>query len=154
MHNFRNINIKKWLESPVNLVSAVSLAIIAFCLQTYAQDFRWVNTMGSTANDAGETIAQDSDGNIYVGGYFRAVIDFDTSPDSMYLASSGGIDCFIQKLTPEGSLLWAKRMGGIDADDCKSIAIDSSGNVYSTGYFMDTVDSLTKIIKELVAESN
>lgn len=34
MHNFRNINIKKWLESPVNLVSAVSLAIIAFFLLT------------------------------------------------------------------------------------------------------------------------
>lgn len=34
MRNFRNINIKKWLESPVNLIFAVFFTITAYFLLT------------------------------------------------------------------------------------------------------------------------
>jgi Secretion system C-terminal sorting domain/Beta-propeller repeat len=41
-----------------------------------------------------------------------------------------------------GDLLWAKQFGGPSADFTMgvSIAVDASGNVYSTGFFEDTVD--------------
>ena len=32
---------------------------------------------------------------------------------------------------------------GIDGDQIYSVAVDSSGNVYTTGYFNDTVDSVS-----------
>src|SRR3989304_4344772 len=38
------------------------------------------------------------------------------------------------------TLVWAKSMGGASDDRGYSIAIDGSGNVYTTGYFWGTAD--------------
>ncbi len=40
----------------------------------------------------------------------------------------------------EVSLTWAKAMGGTGSDVGYSVAVDGSGNVYTTGYFVGTVD--------------
>src|SRR5687768_15250710 len=38
------------------------------------------------------------------------------------------------------NLTWAKSIGSADEDVCNSMAIDPSGNVYTTGSFRGTVD--------------
>ena len=38
------------------------------------------------------------------------------------------------------SLEWVRQMGGAGADNCFSVDVDDSGNVYTTGIFMDTSD--------------
>ena len=38
------------------------------------------------------------------------------------------------------NLLWAKQQGGTGDDSCNSIAVDNTGNVYSTGAFSGTAD--------------
>ena len=46
----------------------------------------------------------------------------------------------IQKLDPNGDLVWARQIGGEDTDEGNSIVVDDLGNVYSTGFFTDTAD--------------
>jgi hypothetical protein len=49
-------------------------------------------------------------------------------------------DIFILKLTSSGSFAWAKSMGSSNEDQGRSIVIDITGNVVTTGYFDGTVD--------------
>ncbi|MEN6446019.1 MAG: SBBP repeat-containing protein [Candidatus Cloacimonas sp.] len=44
-------------------------------------------------------------------------------------------DIFVAKLDSNGNWLWAKKVGGTSNDLGKSIAVDSNGNSYITGYF-------------------
>ncbi|MGI8893094.1 MAG: SBBP repeat-containing protein, partial [Bacteroidia bacterium] len=56
------------------------------------------------------------------------------------LTSEGFNDVFILKLSPTGSLVWAKRVGGTGYEYSYTISVDSNGNVYTAGRFEDTVD--------------
>ena len=52
-----------------------------------------------------------------------------------------GNDIFISKLDSSGDFLWAKSIGNDSSDLLsQSIAIDPSGNIYLTGFYMGTVD--------------
>src|SRR5262249_28262631 len=44
------------------------------------------------------------------------------------------------KLDTDGNLVWARAMGGAGEDSGGAIAIDGSGNVFTTGGFEQTVD--------------
>lgn len=82
--------------------------------------------------------AVDSSGNVYITGFFRETINFGgtslTNP--VHLQD----DIFIAKYNSSGVNQWAKRIGGSVGDKGLGIGTDSSGNVYVTGYFNDTVD--------------
>ena len=103
-------------------------------------DLVWVKSMGGNSTDFGESIAVDSQGNVYTTGDFRGIVDFDPGAGTTNLTSQGEIDFFIQKLDALGNLVWAKSVGGTSNDGGNSIAVDAQGNVYTTGYFWGTVD--------------
>jgi len=56
------------------------------------------------------------------------------------LTSSGNQDVFISKLDVSGNFVWAKSIGGTGYEEGSAITLDKTGNVYTTGYFEDTVD--------------
>jgi hypothetical protein len=104
-------------------------------------NFVWAKQMGSTSYDVGQSITTDSNGDVYVTGYFKGTVDFDPNVGVYNLTSlSGGEDIFICKLSAAGNLIWAKQMGGSNPDYANAIAVDDSGNVYTTGDFWGTAD--------------
>jgi hypothetical protein len=104
-------------------------------------NFVWAKSVGGTEFDYVHSIAIDTLGNIYTTGNFQNNVDFDPSPSSSdFLSSNGSSDAFIQKLDMNGNYIWAKSMGGSSGDSGVSIAVDNSGNVYTTGRFGGTAD--------------
>lgn len=105
-----------------------------------AGGFVWAAQVGGTGYDSGYSIVLDSAGNIYTTGHFKVTTDFDPGAGIFNLTSAGGYDIFISKLDMNGSLLWAKRIGAASDDNSFDIAVDSTGNVYTTGFFQETSD--------------
>ena len=96
--------------------------------------------MGGTASDVGNSIILDSNGNILTTGYFKSTADFDPKGGTYNLYSAGKKDIFISKLDASGNFIWAKNMEGAESDEGNSMSLDSDGNVYITGSYMDSVD--------------
>jgi len=103
-------------------------------------DFVWAKKMGGAYYDRGNGIAVDSTGNVYTTGEFQATADFDPGAGTANLTSAGAEDVFVSKLDSNGDFVWAKKMGGTSYDYGRSIAVDSSGNVYTTGQFSGPAD--------------
>ena len=120
----------------------IQLLIFLFLLPTitYAQSFDWVKDMGGTDYESGYAITVDDAGNIYTIGGFQGTVDFDPNAGTTSLSAVQDNDIFIQKLDTRGNLLWAKGMGGTGDDGGYAIAVDDSGNVYTTGHFQGTID--------------
>ncbi len=96
--------------------------------------------MGGAVDDYGNGIVVDSIGNVYTTGYFKGTADFDPGAGTANLTSAGDNDIFVSKLDSSGNFIWAKSMGGTGIDAGCGIAVDLSGNVYTTGYFNGTAD--------------
>jgi hypothetical protein len=105
----------------------------------------WGDQMGGEFSDVANAIAIDSSGNAYIAGYFSRTANFDPDGGTYDLTSHGRSDIFAAKYTPAGALVWADGMGSNDLNTnhrnmAKSIAVDSSGDVYLTGVFAGTSD--------------
>src|SRR6185295_9735200 len=105
-----------------------------------SQNLNWAIQMGGADNDIGKSVVVDGAGNVYTTGSFDGTADFDPGPGTYNLTTAGVGDIFISKLDASGNFLWAKQIGGTTYDYGYSIAVDSVGNVYTTGYFDDTAD--------------
>lgn len=103
-------------------------------------NFLWAKSMGGTGDDFGNAIATDANGNVYTTGEFNGTADFDPGAGTTNLTSSGNVDVFIQKLDANGNFQWATNIGGVNPDRGFGITTDATGNVYTTGLFVGTVD--------------
>ncbi len=118
------------------------LAAVLFVIITNAQDvvLDWVKQIGGTNSDFGYSIVLDDQGNIYTTGYFFDTVDFDPGVGVFNITSTGSADVFISKLDAAGNFVWAKHLGGSQADYSFSIVLDNTGNLYTTGLFHGTSD--------------
>jgi hypothetical protein len=103
-------------------------------------NFIWTKQLDGQGWEECNDITVDASGHIYVAGFFLGATDFDPSPNSFSLMSSPGGDAFICKLDTSGGFVWAKQFTGTLAVNSYSVATDSSGNVYTTGFFDGIAD--------------
>jgi hypothetical protein len=88
----------------------------------------WNTFMGSSSDDYGYGIVVDTNENVYITGYSYA------SWGAPVNSHAGYIDAFLAKLDPNGTLEWNTFMGSSNWDEGRAIALDTSGNVYVTGF--------------------
>lgn len=100
----------------------------------------WMKGINGGNAAMGNSILKDSNGNIYVAGFFTQTGDFDPGAGVFTLTNAGLNDGFLSKLDSNGNFVWAKQYGGSSYDRCKDIGIDALGNIYITGFFDGTVD--------------
>ena len=126
--------------SPGNLTARGSNDAFVAKYDATSRALIWATDMGGSGGTVGRAIAVDGLGNVYTTGSFTGTTDFDPGSGVFNLTSAGSSDVFVSKLSSTGSLTWADRMGGSGTDVGYGIAVDGSGNVYTTGYFSGTAD--------------
>ncbi len=90
--------------------------------------------VGGRYGDAGEGVAVDSQGNVYVtGGIYSD--NFPTTPGAYQTSlagPAGTLSGFLVKLSPNlDQLLYSTYFGSSAGDVCRSLAVDGAGNAYS-----------------------
>ncbi len=112
-------------------------------------DILWSATGGGTMADEANAIATDTKGNCYITGDFEGTAEFGKKT----IAGLGGKDIFVAKFSADGRIEWLKRGGSATGDDhAAAIAVDTSDNVYVTGYFSGLADFGKTTLKNMGAD--
>lgn len=107
-----------------------------------AGNFVWAFPIDSPSSDVGQTVATDALNNVYIGGYFSNICDFNPSSTATNsLQPSGSWDAFIAKYDANGNYIWANPFTGASTENVLFIKVsNATGDVYSTGNFKGVVD--------------
>lgn len=117
-----------------------SLVLIALCLwptdcvraDTNAI-FVYATYVGGSGKDYGCGVQSDDAGNLYLAGYTEST-NYPTT-NALKGAKSGFSDAAISKLNSPGrELVFSTYLGGNNSEACRAMTIDSSSNIYVTGY--------------------
>ena len=106
------------------------LAVLGLVDSASAQPY-WTRHVGSLGNDHVSDVKVDESGAIYITGEFSGDADF---TDSVF-TSSGALDCFVAKMTPEGEISWFVRGGGLGIDRGISLAFGPGNTLAVVGEF-------------------
>jgi len=103
-------------------------------------DLIWARSFGGTDTDEARTVVVDANDDLYLLGNYRGTIDLDPGIGTAINVSAGNTDVFVQKFDAGGNLIWGTSFGGTGLDQGLDLDLDHLGNVYTTGYFLETTD--------------
>jgi hypothetical protein len=96
---------------------------------------QWTKQLGTSSNEYGKGVTVDSSGNIYVTGHAWTGLDGNTS--------SGQDDIFLVKYNSSGTKQWTQQLGTSEYDWGQDVTVDSSDNIYVTGFTQGGLDGNT-----------
>jgi hypothetical protein len=106
---------------------------------------QWVKVLGGTGSEYVQNMAMDSSGNMYVVGYLNGTAGQAVSLAGVSVTALGGQDGYVLKLNSAGAGQWAKVMGSTSSDNAEKVVLDSSGNVYASGYINQTANQTVNL---------
>lgn len=96
-------------------------------------DLIWSTFLGGSNRDGGHCVLTDDSGNIYVAGMTNS-IDFPITEDAYQQNfNGGGLDLFVTKFAPNGSLLYSSYLGTDGSEGVDDLKLDSSNNLIISG---------------------
>lgn len=87
----------------------------------------WKKQFGTSQAEQATDIVVDGSGNSYLTGFTNGNLADGSS-------NAGGRDAWVAKYDPDGDRVWIEQLGSLKDDEAQSVAIDSAGNVYITGF--------------------
>ena len=124
------------------VITSVFLLMSSFVF-SQIPTFNWVKQLtypGFGSVTGINYMTTDAVGNAYIVGDIQGTVDINPGTGVMNVTSAGSSDIFIEKISPAGTLVWAKTIGGTGQDFPNYVELDSAGNLYITGAFQSTVD--------------
>jgi hypothetical protein len=129
---------------------------------------QWTWQWGTEGFERGVSISVAESGNIYVSGMIMGAFNDDVcikSEEQEYCLDDG----FLTKLFPDGNHAWTKQIGTVGSDQIGDMVIDSSENIYLTGFsdwwsedytsywrqmFFYKIDTNENVVKERIWSDN
>lgn len=131
----------------------VLTGMLCFVLISQAQVYNWAYSAGGGGWDDVKSMHLADDHTVLLTGMFSNTAMF--GPVS--LTAQAYQDAFVAKYDQQGSLLWAKAIGGDEQDWGYKVTADLNQNVYVTGYFQSSVLHFTptdSLVKNAVSSRN
>ncbi len=131
-------------DSPGSLFSSAGEADIFIRNFSPAGGAFWTRRIGGTGSDLlnHRTLELDAANNIFLGGSFHDVVDFDPDGITTYeMTSEGGKDAFLLALNSDAQFQWAKQMGNANDEAITALTIDNTG-IYSAMSFTGTISCI------------
>ncbi|MCB9196510.1 MAG: T9SS type A sorting domain-containing protein [Flavobacteriales bacterium] len=127
-----------------NLTSNGNADAFFLKLATSTGYYIWAKNVGSSSGEIGESVAVDSNNDLFFAGSFAGTTDFDPGTAVHNLGATGGRNAFVLKLDNSGNYIWAVKAGENQADDIAyEVVLKNDQNVIVTGYFSPGTPSTT-----------
>ncbi len=128
-------------SSTFNLTTPISWNVYISKLNA-AGNFVWAKQIEGIVSGEFPEFTLDASGSIYLTSSYRNTLNFDYPNNTIILTPAYyySDEFFIAKMDSFGGFTWVKSFGGADEDRSKGIAVDLSGNIYTTGWFLGQID--------------
>jgi hypothetical protein len=95
----------------------------------------WASSFGGADLDNPNDLEMDSEGNLYISGYFTETIRYKHNATDTQLTNNGSYDVFVARFSNLGELEWISGFGGTSADVCGGVSLTGTGGVIICGSY-------------------
>ena len=105
------------------------------CIDKSWEVQRITKLVGTSEKDSGGFMAADNSDNIFLAGNTSGVFEG--------FNNLGSSDIFLSKFDSDQNMLWVRQLGSNGTDEVSSVAVDTEGNAFVTGYTTSNFDGNT-----------